>query len=272
MAVSQPDPGATDTTPISRGDRFGRLTAAEPGPSYRRQPRWIFLCDCGVRKLIRTADVRRGATSSCGCLREMTQSIRINRVGQRFGRLEVLMAAGRAQLTCRCDCGRVVDVFTASLVTGNTKSCGCLRRELLSTAGGATAHPLYGTWYGMISRCTRPNAAGYKNYGGRGIQVQSEWYDFWKWADYIETNLGTRPEDFSMDRIDNDGNYEAGNIRWASASGQVQNRRAFTSTGGRVRFEVPHEGHDVVVEPNGKRRCRTCVNARKRNRRAANAS
>lgn len=101
---------------------------------------------------------------------------------------------------------------------------------------GRAAHPQYDRWYSMVYRCTSPSAPEWHNYGGRGIRVHREWQDdpFAFYA-YLDT-LGPCPPGYSLERIDNDGHYEPGNIRWASAAEQFRNRRPF------------------IVDPSGKRR------------------
>lgn len=91
--------------------------------------------------------------------------------------------------------------------------------------GGKTKHPLYEVYMDMIARCERPTHHAYRRYGGRGISVCSRWRDdFWAFAD----DVGTRPTNRSLDRVDNNGPYAPNNIRWATASEQVRNRRPRT--------------------------------------------
>lgn len=90
---------------------------------------------------------------------------------------------------------------------------------------GMYGHPLYKTWDGMIGRTSRPNDAEYKNYGARGITVCERWRDPRFFAADIERLLGPRPPGWTLDRIDNDGNYEPGNVRWASRKQQRENQR-----------------------------------------------
>jgi hypothetical protein len=90
---------------------------------------------------------------------------------------------------------------------------------------GRSTHPQYDRWYNMVARCTNPTHPSYKNYGGRGIIVCGKWLDPLTFFQYLGEELGDCPEGHSIDRIDNDGNYEPGNIRWASLSEQNSNQR-----------------------------------------------
>ena len=157
-------------------------------------------------------------------------------IGERFGRLVVEHRVGvdphRTILwSCRCDCGGAVTVRTDALTTGNTKSCGCLRRdrarEMRTTHGGAVKsrrrESLYHIWAGMIARCTNPRHVGYRRYGGAGITVCEKWRkDFAAFT----VDVGPRPSfSYSIDRINPFGDYEPGNVRWATHHEQANNRR-----------------------------------------------
>ena len=163
-------------------------------------------------------------------------------IGERFGRLVVqrefkpLLRSGKWWVT-RCDCGAIKPVRSDSLRSGHTRSCGCLRAERAPSAPikhGRSGTPLYKTWADMWDRCTNPNNRAYERYGGRGIKVAEEWADFETFA----RDVGDIPPDppgwegrvryWSLDRIDNSGDYEPGNVRWASPSEQAQNRRKVT--------------------------------------------
>lgn len=123
----------------------------------------------------------------------------------------------------------------AQLINGRSESCGCLRREKLhaaTTTHKLTGHPLYQTWKGMMQRCYNPRANQYKDWGGRGIAVCERWRDTAVFIADITELLGPRPEGMSMDRIDNDGNYEPGNVRWATRLQQTHNRRRSTQEEG----------------------------------------
>ena len=152
--------------------------------------------------------------------------------GQRYGRLTVIGLDGRNNQghnmwKCRCDCGNFSRVSVGSLRSGSIKSCGCLQRERTSEASrthGMSKSRLYNIWRGMKRRCTNPRSAQYSNYGGRGIKVCDEWMKsssaFFEWA----MNNGYR-DDLTIDRIDNDGDYEPNNCRWTTMQVQARNSR-----------------------------------------------
>ena len=110
-----------------------------------------------------------------------------------------------------------------SLVTGTRlKSIVAL---CYNNAMNITEHYLYETWAGMMKRCRTPSYSSYQYYGGRGVSVCPEWHKSRVFLEWIDTNLGERPEGYTLDRIDNSGNYEPGNVRWASKKEQIENRR-----------------------------------------------
>jgi hypothetical protein len=155
--------------------------------------------------------------------------------GQVFTRLTVereVPGSKRPRLAdCRCQCGTSVTLPIDSLVSGNSRSCGCLFSELVAARNrerrlhGMRSHLLYSTWRGMLNRCEKQRDPAWPRYGGRGITVAAEWHDGAAFVAWITENLGPRPDGCSLDRIDNDGNYEPGNVRWATAVEQAANRR-----------------------------------------------
>lgn len=170
--------------------------------------------------------------------------------GQVFGRLEVLRYVGtnrhRAALwLCRCtgpSCdGRELTVPGTGLRSGNTRSCGCLSREASadrSRIHGLHKHPLYTVWQGMITRCHNPHHRAFARYGARGISVCPQWRESFE-TFYQDVSDGYAAG-LQLDRINNNGNYEPGNVRWATASQNNRNTR-----------------RNNVVEFAGQRRCVT---------------
>ena len=130
-------------------------------------------------------------------------------------------------MNCRCQCGTEKTVRLSSLRDGTTVSCGCYHRanagKILKnavTTHGQSRKPIYSVWRGMISRCHNEADKSYPRYGARGIQVCAEWRSSFE---SFFAHIGERPEGLTIDRINSKGNYEPGNVRWATYKQQARN-------------------------------------------------
>ncbi len=208
------------------GRRYGQLTVlGRQGSDRFGAPLWRCKCDCGNEVLRTRAVLEKAKNVSCGCNRQPEDLS-----GMVFGYLTVLERCGsnkhkRPLYKCRCRCGKELLVDSNSLKRGNTRSCGCLHKELLSkrmTTHGMSKTPLYSVWKNMIRRCKDPNAINYKDYGGRGITVCDRWLEFENF--YADMGEGYS-EDLELDRTNNEKGYSPGNCQWVTRSENQRNKR-----------------------------------------------
>jgi AP2 domain len=193
--------------------------------------------------------------------------------GQQFDRLTVIEFAGRNKWNqpmwkCRCECTNERTVCGNDLRSGNTRSCGCLAKEVRKTQVGS-AHPnfkhgqshrqqgkpspIYYSWRAMITRCTDPEQPSFKYYGERGITVCDRWQGEQGFENFL-ADMGERPQRTTLDRKKVNGNYEPSNCRWASAAVQDHNRRKMENTFSQFRgVHKNREKFKAVISINRKR-------------------
>jgi hypothetical protein len=232
------------------GERFDKLVVEKRGEDYiypsskRHEPRWICKCDCGNKITVIHHNLLNGHVHCCKeCKSNKLKDI----TGERFGKLTVIKRgedfigpAGReTQWVCKCDCGNTTIVRGHALRNGHTRSCGCLIVDS-STKHGLYNTKIYGKYNKMKHRCFNSNNKHYKRYGGRGITICDEWLgengfiNFYNWA-----MANGYSDDLTIDRINNDGNYEPSNCRWTTQEVQANN------TSNNVIIKYNNEEHTI---------------------------
>lgn len=166
--------------------------------------------------------------------------------GKIFGRLTVRERVanspnGHTRWLCQCKCGNITTVFGNNLRREQTKSCGCIQQEVTSNRSRKHGHTVpqskeYKAWCDMIQRCTNPNNSAYKRYGGRGIQVCDQWRN--SFEVFLEDMNNAPTSEYSLDRINSNGNYQPSNCRWATCQEQNSNRSNNIIIDGKTLAEV----------------------------------
>lgn len=218
-----------------KGLKIGKLTLVEfVGRNKHSKKQWLCKCECGNMCIRIEGNLKTTKVPHCGCSPgwKGTNKRFKDLTGQMFGKLTVKFHYGKNKHShnlwyCICDCGGYTITDTNALRNGDTKSCGCLARELTikrSTSHGKTHHRLYNIYNKIKERCYRESDPNYKYYGARGIIVCDEWLsdfeNFYQWA----INNGYS-DNLTIDRIDVNGNYMPSNCRWVTMKTQCNNKR-----------------------------------------------
>ena len=147
------------------------------------------ICECGVENEVRFYALKKGKTKSCGCKIRLSEDY----VGKKINKLTITELVGvlnqKTIIKATCECGKIKIYPLSSLLSGNTKSCGCNKEKIARknfTTHNLSHHPLYSVWSGMNRRCSDPKFISYKDYGGKGVKVSLRWVDdfqaFYDWA------------------------------------------------------------------------------------------
>lgn len=210
------------------GQKFGEWEILKEVDDPRPGRYFECICTCGKVQNVHLVSMRLGRSKRCwDCGRKKTSNAD-EMIGKTFGDWTVLNVCGSKfnsyTYNCRCKCGRIFEVYGPHLKRKKDKSTKCVycsnqMKAAMNIDHGYAKTSTYKIWTAMKHRCSNPKATHYERYGGRGISVCERWNEFRNFL----TDMGERPENMDLDRIDNDGNYEPTNCRWISHKENCQN-------------------------------------------------
>lgn len=213
------------------GQKFGKLTVLRRDGytnGKRKSILWLCKCDCGNEVLRTASHLKANYVSSCGQCNLINDS---EYIGKKFGYWTIIEPAkgnNKKAYLCECRCGKIKKVYLDTLKLGTSKSCGCFHREEMKkrqTTHGKTGQRIIHIYYDMKSRCYDERNNRFYDYGGRGIKMCDEWKN--NSSAFVEWSIQNGYTDsLSIDRIDNDGDYEPDNCRWITLKEQAQNKRS----------------------------------------------
>jgi hypothetical protein len=209
------------------GEKFGKWTVANQIETDKRGKYYECICECGNIRPIKGTDLRAKRTRQCAECQYAKLYDPAREIGEKYGKWTVIrfidVHRKLQRFECECECGTRGNHCVADLRAGKSKQCtNCHNRENAqnNTKHGYHKELIYKVWCSMLARCNNPNTPSYYRYGGRGIKVCERWHKF---ENFLE-DMGDRPEGMTIDRINNDGNYEKDNCRWVSHKENCNNR------------------------------------------------
>lgn len=207
-------------------NEYGYWTVIEEVKTAKPGRHYLCECICGNYSIIPTSSLNAGRSTKCHeCMYKKRKNVE-GMVGRKFGKWLVLAYAGWKNryytFLCECECGNKNILYGADIRAKKTSRCQHCHNKECCVRHGMHKHKIYKVWTSIKQRCRNPNAPFYARYGGRGISYCNEWEKFEPFYEWAEAN--GYEEGLTIDRIDNDGNYEPSNCRWVTHKENCQNR------------------------------------------------